>query len=196
MALDEMPLVTILKATMGTLEWADLPAQLAELLESIPGGAPGQPMELKLRWARNRYTTLEEKPCVALAFVSDSPVDPQDSDRYPSAGEALRECALDIIVDIDLPTETAVEEEQLIADVAGLEILSHVERRVVQALKAGWIDQAGNPSPLSAKAHWVQEIGVDNDEDLIDFNGRLVSRVNVLYRVSSEDPTKLLFDGG
>jgi hypothetical protein len=194
--LERPPLVTVLAATMDTLKAAGLDVELAPYLLMLAGVDAVEPLPLKLRWLRNRYTTAEEKPCIALAFVSDGPQDPSGQDQYPAAGEAVRELAVDIIVDLEVPTEVEAEEEELVADVAGLEILSHFERRALRALKRGFLDPADAATPLSAVAHWVQELGVDNDEDLVDFNGRLVSRINVLYRVRSDDPMILLAQGG
>lgn len=192
MALTRAPFIIVLAAVRETLEAAGLQEQLGEMLAELDGDQT----ELKFRWLRNRYTTQEEKPCIAIAFVNDGPQDPQDADQYPAAGEAVRELALDLVIDVDLPTEVEADEDEIIADLAGLEILSHIERRAVQALKWGFIDPAQAPTPLSLSAHWVQELGVDNDEDLVDFPGRLVSRVNVLYRVRSDDPMILLMQGG
>jgi hypothetical protein len=194
MPLTRAPFIIVLAAVMATLVEGDLDGQLEELFEEL--ASDGDPLALKLRWLRNRYTTQEEKPCLAIAFVSDGPQDPQDADQYPAVGEAVRELAVDLVIDVDLPTEVEADEEELIADVAGLEILAHIERRAVQLLKRGFENPADAPTPLSLCAHWVQEIGVDNDEDLVDFPGRLVSRVNVLYRVRSDDPMILLMQGG
>lgn len=196
MPLVRAPFIIVMAAAMQTLVDADLAEQLAEVIAELPVEEDADPLELKLRWLRNRYTTSEEKPCISIAFVADSFQEGQQDGQYLAIGEAIRELALDIITDIDLPTEVAVDELGTIADVAGLEILAHFDRRAVQALKKGWIDEAGAPTALSQVARWVQELGIDNDEDLADFPGRLVSRVNVLYRVSSEDPMVLLYPGG
>jgi hypothetical protein len=45
---------------------------------------------------------------------------------------------------------------------------------------------------LGQKADWVQDVAIDDDEELPDDDGRLVGRVNVIYRTSSIDPTVLL----
>lgn len=194
MAVARPPLVTVLAAVMQTLVDADLATQLAEIIAELPAG--DDPLVLKLRWLRNRYTTQEERPCIAIAFVSDAPGDAMQDGQYEAIGVMYRELALDIITDIDLPTEVEVDELGTIADVAGLEILSHFDRRAIQALKAGWIDEAGAPTALTPVARWCTELGMDNDEDLADFPGRLVTRVKVGYRVSSEDPMVLLHTGG
>lgn len=185
--LPKSPRVIVLDAIMQTLLEAGLPGILAELLAAMGDGA--EPAELLLRWARNRYTTFEERPCIALAFVSDGPR--ENSDQYLSAGEAERELALDIVADVELPTEAACE-EGLAEDTARLEILSHFVDQPLKALKAGFIDQVGARTPLTRVAHWVEDLGIDDDEDLADENGRLVCRINVLYRVRADDPTILL----
>lgn len=194
MPLERPPFVKVLAATMEMLVAADLGTVLADIIAELPveDGAP--PLEYKLRWLRNRYTTQEERPCTSLAFVSDAFQEAQQDGQYLSSGEAVRELAIDVITDIDLPTEVEVEELGTIADVAGLEILGHFDRRVVQVLKQACRSGA-EPNPLNQKATWVQELGIDNDEDLADFPGRLVSRINVLYRVSTDDPMVLLAPG-
>lgn len=185
--LPKMPWIIVLDAVMQTLQAAGLSITLADLLAAM--GKDGEPAELLLRWARNRYTTFQERPCIALAFVSDGPR--ENSDQYMSAGEAERELAIDVIADVELPTEAECE-EGLAQDTARLEILSHFVGQALKALKASFIDQAGAPTPLTPVAHWVEDLGIDDDEDLQDENGRLVGRINVLYRVRADDPTILL----
>lgn len=196
MPLTRPPFIIVLAAVMQTLVDADLATELADLIESLPIEEGADPLVYKLRWLRNRYTTSEERPCTAIAFVSDGPQDAQQDGQYETSHVMVRALEIDVITDVDLPTEVAVDELGTIADVAGLEILAQFDRRVVQALKKGFMDQVGAPSALQAVATWVQELGIDNDEDLADFPGRLVTRLNVLYRVSSEDPMVLYYPGG
>lgn len=190
MALIRPPIITILAAVKATWVAADLVTQLDEILTELGGGVA---LPLKFRWLRNRYATNEEKPCQAIAFVSDGPRDSREGQTY---GEQVRELAIDLITDIEIPTEVEADEEATIADIAGLEILSHFDRRAVQALRAGFGNEAAHPTPLNQVATWVEELGVDDDEDLVDFNGRLASRLIVQYRVRSDDLMVLLAPGG
>lgn len=196
MPIARAPWIIVAAAAMQTLVEADLATELAEILlelAQLRDPAAIAPLPLKLRWLRNRYTTNEEKPCLALAFVQDGPASPDDPE---AAGVLYRELHLDLIIDLERPTEVQADEEAMIADMGGIEILAHFERRGIQAFKAGFIDQAGAPTALSAVATWVTEIGVDNDEDMVDIEGRLASRFIVQYRVRSEDPMVLLYPGG
>jgi hypothetical protein len=175
MPLPKPPRIIVLDAVMQTLLEAELPT----LLE--------QP-DLRIRWMRNRYTSIEERPCIAIAFVSDEPTDVRE--QYMTTSEAQRTLAIDIIADVELPTETEAETD--VSDIARIEILSHFVDQPLYALKRGFQDPADSPTPLSRVAHWVEDLGIDDDEDLADENGRLVCRLNVLYRVRSDDPTVLL----
>lgn len=186
--LNKMPFVRVLDAAMATLLEADLQTVLRDLL--ITMGKDGEPATLKLRWARNRYTTIEEKPCIALAFVDDEVADNQE--QYAAAGETIRALGLDIVADVILPSEVEVDELGLVSDVARLEILSQFAYRAMQALRQSFVDPAGAPTPLSNLAHWVEDLGVQEDDDLADEDGRLVYRARLLYRVSSTDQTILL----
>lgn len=172
-----MPAVTVSKLTMDTLVAAGLPASTGVA-------------DLTFRWRRNRYTTAEERNCLSLAFVGDRPRDPEDTNL--ALGETMRELQLDLIADIELPTEVAVEEADTEDDYARLQILMAVLMLAVRALKRSFTDPAAAPTPLTPWAMGVEEVVTEDDEDLADINGRLVSRINVLYRVRSEDPTVLL----
>lgn len=191
MPLERPPRIQVLAAVMQTMREAQLDVILAELLEQM--GEEGEPAELKIRWARNRYTSIDEKPCIALAFVSDGPPEMGGRwEQYISTAEEARTLALDIIVDVILPTEVEADELKVVDDEARLEILSHFVDQSLKALIAGTIDPADAPTALSGIVVWVEDLGVDDDEDLADIEGRLVNRVNVIYCVRTDDPTVLL----
>ena len=186
MPLPKPPRIRVLDALMLTLLEAGLPAILADEIAATATEDDPDP-ELKLRWRRNRYTSAEERPCIAIAFVSDEPAD--NREQYLSTDAAQRALAFDIIADVVLPPEAEAEETG--ADIARIEILSHFVDQPMKALKDGFrSDHPG--TPLSQLADWVEDLGIDDDEDLADENGRLVGRGNVLYRVRSDDPTVLL----
>lgn len=174
------PRIQVLNAAMADLFAAGLPA----LLE-LPA--------LKFRWERNRYTSREERPCIALAFVSDEPMEMDNL----SEDEMARRLAFDIIVDLQIDTEAAAEAESDLGTVAefydptGLAALSWVLDNVMLVLRRTCIDEFRDTTALGKVADWVEDVSIDEDEELPDDDGRLVGRANVVYRTSSWDPTLL-----
>lgn len=177
MPLNLPPRVRVLNAVMTTLLAADLPART-----EMP--------DLRVRWARNRYTTIEERPCIAIAFVSDAPV---DTDQYNSSGEMVRMLSVDLVADAEVESEASAEEtpDPTDRDPHGLTALSIMVDQAMLALKEGFAPDADPGTPLALVADWCEDAGVSDDEELQDIDGRLVARANVLYRVSTTDPTVL-----
>lgn len=177
------PRLRVLYALMSRLVEVDLP--------SLTGRA-----DLKLRWARNRYTTRGERPCLALAFVSDTPAD--GADNYTNPDEMIRVLSFDLIVDLEIETEASAEANLALAtaaggfDPSGLQDLSDVLDRAMKALRECCHDPLKDTTALGRVVDWVQDVSIDDDEDLPDDDGRLVGRANVVYRTSSWDPTLLL----
>ena len=180
----DVPFVRIMYAAREQLEVGDALANLTAL------------PDLKIRWARNRYTTRQERPCVAIAFVSDAPVD--DGAVSTNPDETVRALALDIIVDMEVETEASAEANQALEtpveqfDPTGLANLASVLAQAYQLLRACCQDPLRDSTTLGKMVDWVQDVSIDDDEDLPDDDGRLVGRVNVLYRTSSWDPMQLL----
>jgi hypothetical protein len=175
------PRIIVLNAAMADVRAADLPT-LLELAD------------LKFRWERNRYTSREERPCVAFAFVSDEPMEMDNL----SHDEMARRLAFDIIVDLKIDTEATAEAESDLGtaaefyDPSGLAALSWVLDNVMLVLRRSMIDEFRETTALGQVADWVEDVSIDEDEELPDDDGRLVGRANVIYRTSSWDPTLLL----
>jgi hypothetical protein len=179
-----IPFVKLMYAARERLESGDLLAT-----------AVGMP-DLKLRWARNRYATREERPCLSIAFVSDEPA---DDGRFPAnMDETVRILALDLIVDLAVETEASAEANMALGtppeefDPSGLEVLAWVAATALRLLREACDDPLRDVTDLGRMCDWIQDVGIDDDEDLPDDDGRLVDRVNVIYRVHSVDPTVLL----
>lgn len=182
------PRVKIMLAAMARLKEADLQAStgLADLV---------------FRFARNRYATREERPCISLAFVSDGPVDAEGGGIgggvLLNPEEALRALSLDIIVDLDIETEASAEANEQLAtppedyDPTGLNELSIVLDDATLALRSSCIPPLQDTTDLGKMVDWVSEVVVDDDEELAGEDGRLVGRLNMVYRTSSWDPTHL-----
>lgn len=155
----------------------------------------GKP-DLKLRWARNRYTTRTERPCLAIAFVSDEPVD--DGSVSVNSDETVMALALDLIIDLEIETEASAEANEAMEtpiedfDPSGLDDLMFVLKTASQLLRACCLDPLRDLTDLGRKCDWIQEVSVDDDDELPDDDGRLVGRINVIYRTSSWDPMELL----
>lgn len=177
----QSPRIEVLNAAMTEARAAGLPA-LLDLAD------------LKLRWARNRYTAREERPCIAFAFVSDEPMEMDNL----SHDEMARRLAFDIIVDLEIDTEATAENESDLGtalefyDPSGLARLSWVLDNVMLVLRRTCVDEFRDTTTLGKVVDWVEDVSVDEDEELPDDDGRLVGRVNVIYRTSSWDPTQLL----
>lgn len=152
--------------------------------------------DLRLRWARNRYTAREERPCLAIAFVSDEPID--DGSVAHNPDELVRALALDLIVDMEIETEASAEANQAMQtpeaefDPSGLDRLSRLLDTAMLCLRECLLDPLKDETDLGRKIDWIQDAGIDDDEELPDDDGRLVGRINVIYRTSSWDPTLLL----
>jgi hypothetical protein len=155
----------------------------------------GKP-DLNIRWARNRYTTRIERPCLAIAFVSDTPID--SGGVSTSTDETVMLLELDLILDLEIETEASAEANEALGvdplefDPSGLDDLMFVLRTAAQQLRACCQDPLKDTTDLGRKVDWVQEVSVDDDEELPDDDGRLVGRINVIYRTSSWDPMLLL----
>jgi hypothetical protein len=165
------------------------------LIDGDLAGLVAKP-DLKLRWARNRYTSREERPCLAIAFVSDEPAD--DGSVPASSDELVMVLALDLIVDLQIETEASAEANAAMEtaieeyDPSGLDDLLFVLKTASQLLRAACLDPLRDTTDLGRMCDWVQEVSVDDDEELPDDDGRLVGRINVIYRTSSWDPMELL----
>lgn len=176
------PRIEVLYAVMQRLIDADLPTSTGHAA-------------LKLRWARNRYTARDERPCLAVAFVSDEPVEGEGSNLNPD--ELVRALAFDLIVDLEIETESSAEANAALAtpigdfDPSGLQELSQVLDQAMKALRETMIDPLRDTTGLGKVSDWVQDVSIDDDDELPDDDGRLVGRANVIYRVSSWDPTLL-----
>ncbi len=176
------PRIEVLYAVMARLVQVDLP--------TLTGRA-----DLNLRWARNRYTSREERPCLAVAFVSDEVA---DRDTGLNTDESVRMLAFDLIVDLQIETEASAEANAQIGtlmdefDPSGLADLSAVLDVAMKALRQCCLDEFRDTTDLGKICDWVEDVEVDEDEELPDDDGRLVGRANVIYRTSSWDPTLLL----
>lgn len=152
--------------------------------------------DLNIRWARNRYTTRAERPCLAIAFVSDAAADAGQVQL--SDDESVMVLALDLILDLELETEASAEANEatdtsiLDYDPSGLDLMIFVLKMATQALRECTLDPLKDTTDLGRKVDWIQEVSLDDDEELPDDDGRLVSRINVIYRTSSWDPMLLL----
>lgn len=152
--------------------------------------------DLKIRWARNRYTSREERPCFAIAFVSDEPID--DGSVPTTFGELVRRLQLDLIVDLEVETEASTEAQEaqsasiLDYDPSGLDDLMFVLLTGQKLLRAATEDPLRDTTDLGRRCDWIQDVSIDDDEDLPDDDGRLVGRINVIYRTSDVDPMVLI----
>lgn len=178
-----LPFVELMYAVMARLKEVDL-----STLTGIDG--------IALRFARNRYTTRHERPCLAIAFVSDEPAD--DGAVSANPDETVRVLALDLIVDLEIETEASAEANDAVDtpvdefDPTGLSDLSKVLGQAGLALRECSQDPLKDTTDLGRKTDWVENISIDDDDELPDDDGRLVGRLNVIYRTSSWDPTVLL----
>jgi hypothetical protein len=151
--------------------------------------------DLKVRFGRNRYTTRAERPCIAIAFVSDEPAD--GGAVAASTDELVRNLALDLIVDLPIETEAFAEANEAMAtpiddyDPSGLDSLFFVLNTAMLCLRECFQDPLADTTDLGRMADWIEDVSVDDDEELPDDDGRLVGRVNVIYRSSSWDPMML-----
>jgi hypothetical protein len=166
-------------------------ARLDEVLVDRTGIA-----DLNLRWARNRYTSRAERPCLAIAFVSDAAAD--DGSIALSDDEAVQVLALDLILDLEIETEASAQANEATStsilefDPSGLDDMIFILKMATQALRECCADPLKDTTDLGRKVDWIQEVSLDDDEELPDDDGRLVSRINVIYRTSSWDPMLLL----
>lgn len=177
------PRVKVLLAAMKRLEEVDMASR---------AGVP----DLRLRWARNRYATREERPCLSIAFVADEPVDEGRVSLNPD--ETARALAIDIIIDMEVETEASAEVQAALAvppedfDPTGLANMSWVLDLAMLSLRECTQDPLKDTTELGRMIDWVEDVTIDDDDELPDDDGRLVGRANVIYRVSSWDPTLLL----
>lgn len=182
MANPKAPATKLMYAVMARLVDAGLPTQV-----NLPS--------LKLRWARNRFTTREERPCLAIAFVSDTP---EAGGVTLSPDEMVMVLSLDLILDLKLETEAADETNAALAtslldyDPSGLDDMMFVLRTASKLLRECTLDPLRDSTDLGRKVDWIEDVSVADDHELPDDDGRLVGRINVIYRASSWDPMVLL----
>lgn len=166
--IQQEPFVKLLgyaKASLDLVDW--------EVETGIAGVKP--------RHFRNRNTTSEERPGVALRFDHDLP---QQEGEVPNHNtwEKVRELALSIVVDVDLDSEESEE------DPTGFDKPSRIAAVAMKALR--------DPTkPFAQKVDWSRQDSIDPDEDSTPDKGRLVYAVIVLYRVRSDDENVLLAQG-
>lgn len=129
-------------------------------------------VSVKIRHQRHRKTSPDERPCLALMFVSDGP--PDEGTDQISHWEKIMQSEWEMIVDADLANEESED------DPTGVGFLSRIVAYALQLLR----------DPARGFGNQVHEI-VDGtktlDEGSQPDKGRLSRSISVIYRVMSED---------
>lgn len=164
------PHIRLLEAIYATLKAFDF-----EAATGIPG--------VTIRHFRNRNPKKGEKPCISIRWMGNE--DARVDGQYRNEWERVKNCNVDLQVDMALPPESAAPADQ---DETGWALPSILAAAAFGALRA-------EGSPMAAVSDWVQESDTDPDEDSTADEGRLVQAIVVVYRVYSEDPNRLLAAG-
>lgn len=174
-----LPRILILNALKNTLQ-ASVP---------VVDGKP----KWKVRHYRNRETTFEEMPCIAIRYAGD------DAPGVTTAGEgslSMMEDAMELAVDLVVDTMVAAESDRETAgdttdgtDPTGLEEASEiVEKSLDTIFKPG--EEINTLGGLIWDARY--DGSGDNDDVGTPDNVRLAERLTLVYRVRHEAPYKLL----
>lgn len=174
-----LPRITILQAVKGTAE-------------SVVPNVAGSP-KWKVRHFRNRETTIEEMPCLAIRYVADdAPGVVTGSDAQPSLGEAVYELGVEFVVDAALTAEsdrdTAGDPDEG-AEPTGLELASEIIEKTLDA----FFPEGEEVNTMGGIVWDIRYDGSgDNDDVGTPDNVRLVERLTFVYRTRAEAPHKLL----
>lgn len=155
-------------------------------------GDPARP-KWKVRHWRNRETTFEEMPCVAIRYVADdAPGVTTASDTILSVAEAIFELGVELVVDTEIAPEsdrdTAGDPDEGL-EPTGLESASEIIKQCLDVL----FTPGEEPNALGGTVWDVRYDGSgDNDDVGTPDNLRLVERLTLVYRVRAEAPHVLL----
>lgn len=131
------------------------------------------------RHVRNRSTTAEERPCVAVRFDGD---ERSDDDENRNAWEAVRWLHFALVADVVLDTEDA-----------GTDDTAQKKLAMLLAASVKWLRREG--SAIGALSDWIIPGAFDPDENSQPDQGRLVLQLTVVYRVRTDDENVLLAQG-
>ena len=166
---DIPPFEQLLRQAGARLELGDLTG-----LSGIEG--------LKFRHARNRHPNYEEMSCISLVFVGDAP---HEDEQFRSQWEQVRYLEFDLQADVYLPTED--EQDPAKRDVTGMLTPGRALAAAVQILfesdlVPNWCDAITSGS-------------IDPDETSKPDKARMARRLQMQYRVRTDNPNVLLAQG-
>lgn len=176
-----LPRILILKALKQTLQ-SQVP---------LVGGVP----LYKVRHHRNRETTLEEMPCVAIRYIADDVPGVTRGLDEPGA-LSLAESAMQLNVELIVDAPLAAESDRETAgdpddgeDDTGLEFASEIVEKCLNALFT-----KGEEVNTMGGVIWdvIYDGSGDNEDVGTPDNVRLAERLTLVYRVRAEAPQELL----
>jgi hypothetical protein len=165
--IDKPPHIRQLEAGLATLQALDW--------ESRTGLAG-----IHVRHYRHRHATSSERPCVSLRWLGNDRATPDG--QYLTQDERQKVGHWQVEIDIKLETEEA-----------GTDPTGWGDASIVAA--AGYEALSDPASPLRALCDWTRPGDETPDEDSKPDDGRLVYPFDVIYRVRTDDPNKLLVPG-
>lgn len=136
----------------------------------------------KIRHARNRMPLASEMPCISVGIVADE-LYPDGSGSANTQNETIRVLRLDLQIDKGLPTE------QSNTDPTGWDDLMRAALLGYEGLRTG----DGLPMTDYVWDTLFEEYSPNEDSN--SDQGRLVCSVSMIYRVSTERPSRLLCTG-
>lgn len=133
----------------------------------------------KVRHQRHRYAQRQDRPCISFRLVNLA----RDEERqtYHTSSEVCWAAEIDIIVDLELPPESATID----ADATGWNNLAVTANEVMKL----FVEDA---SPIKTIVDDVLTGDTDPDEETKPDEGRLAQGIIVLYRTLFSDPNHLL----
>ncbi len=143
--------------------------------------------DLNIRHARNRFSAVEEFPCLTIRWSHDEPRQSDQDQSYYTSDEMAVEMWITLEVDIELSPEN--DDDPVTADPTGLKVQSAIAALAQRALR----DEEGSLMQLWSDG--VSDRGRVSDPDSTSDEGRFEQTVVVLYRVSTRDPSILLAQG-
>jgi hypothetical protein len=162
------------------------------LQSQVPVNGDGTP-KWKIRHWRNRETTHEEMPCLAIRFVGDDVAGAfSASDSSPSIAEQVMDLNLELVIDTEIPPESdrdTADDPDDGLDETGFRTASPIIETALETLFVEG-EEVNNLGGLIWDARY--DGSGDNDDIALPDRIRLAERVTLVYRVRAEAPHVLL----